>query len=481
MNKPILTLFWSRRDFRLNDNPALYNAIEYSKKNNTLFLPIFCIDYDYINNPEHSISYPRLYLLNRILIEYSGNFDFFLITTDGYSKTFVDLSQKYTLVVFCNDDVEQYARIRDAKAKNILDKIGGTLYCTSDSLSVDVGIRSKTGSIYTVFTPFKNAVWDQFLANKTKPISQPLSLPSLDKPTKDTIIQLTQGFNPKLNPEKLDFLKQKKWTVVYNSTSIIDISSIYSYPQLDDWIVNEQNATQLWKSWVNSHIANYDKTRDMLDKEGTSKLSYALKWGLVSSRSIVEYIHTIYGDIFSSGVRSYISELIWREFYRYILVHFPDVMDLEFQTKRRLLEWDRSIEGQKIFEKWIAGKTGYDIVDACMVQLAKTGWMHNRGRMISASILTKNFGIDWRWGQAYFQSCLVDLDEASNNGGWQWSASVGVDPKPVRIFNPYLQTEKFDPQGNYRHQWLGNRQPLTPIIPYESSRISALKRYGLGQ
>jgi len=193
--------------------------------------------------------------------------------------------------------------------------------------------------------------------------------------------------------------------------------------------------------------------------------------------------------IHSESVTQYISELIWREFYRYILWHNPDCLDLEFQSKYReknlegkqvsKIPWKSGAEAESIFLSWIKGQTGYPLVDAAMNEIAKTGWMHNRTRMVVASILTKNLGIDWRWGQDYFRSILVDLDEASNNGGWQWAASTGSDPKPIRIFNPYLQAEKYDPKNLYQQKWLPADYISKPIVEHSIARQLAMQRYGL--
>ena len=135
------------------------------------------------------------------------------------------------------------------------------------------------------------------------------------------------------------------------------------------------------------------------------------------------------------------------------------------------------------FIAWIKGETGYPVVDAAMKQIAETGWMHNRSRMVVASILSKNLGVDWRWGQEYFRAALIDLDEASNNGGWQWGASVGADPKPIRIFNPELQAKNYDASSAYQDRWLGGSSLLrgmtTPLIEHKLAREEALKRYGL--
>jgi deoxyribodipyrimidine photo-lyase len=188
----------------------------------------------------------------------------------------------------------------------------------------------------------------------------------------------------------------------------------------------------------------------------------------------------------NQGALTYISELIWREFYRYLFIHNPSLMHIEFQERfRGRVEWVQNEVAYERFMYWIKGGTGYPIVDAAMHQIAETGWMHNRARMIVASILTKNLGVDWRWGQEYFRSALIDLDEASNNGGWQWGASVGADPKPIRIFNPELQASRHDASGEYVKRWLhGGQTPVLmsesiPIVEHTVAREEALRRYGL--
>jgi deoxyribodipyrimidine photo-lyase len=219
-------------------------------------------------------------------------------------------------------------------------------------------------------------------------------------------------------------------------------------------------------------------------------MSVALAWGFVSARTLTHEIQKYFDDSFTispaedthnEGALCYISELIWREFYAYLLFHNPELLNTEFQKKfRGTIKWVPNTVAIQRFTAWIQGETGYPIVDAAMHQLKKTGWMHNRARMIVASVLTKNFGVDWRWGQEYFRYILVDIDEASNNGGWQWGASVGADPKPIRIFNAELQAETHDAKGIYRDTWLGFMRPeIKPIIEHKIAREEALKRYGL--
>jgi deoxyribodipyrimidine photo-lyase len=214
-------------------------------------------------------------------------------------------------------------------------------------------------------------------------------------------------------------------------------------------------------------------------------MSIALKWGLISSRYLVKHIKEKYPNELANkqeGIMQYISELIWREFYKYILLNNSTVLNLEFQDKfKNKIEWKSGQQAIEIFKKWILGQTGYPVVDAAMQEIAKTGLMHNRSRMVVASILTKNLGIDWRWGQAYFRMMLIDLDEASNNGGWQWAGSVGADPKPIRIFNPYLQSQNFDKTQKYQKFWLPKNYiaDQNPIIEHALARQNALLMYNL--
>ena len=202
---------------------------------------------------------------------------------------------------------------------------------------------------------------------------------------------------------------------------------------------------------LKNHIfPHYDEVRNNLDIDGTSRLSPYLRFGIFSVRQIYKHAKNI--------SPTFISELAWREFWWHILHYFPQTKTQEFQEKRRHIEWSQDAE---LFKKWRQGKTGYPIVDAAMRQLNETNWMHGRARMIVASFLTKDMHIDWRLGEAYFRQKLLDYDEAMNLGNWQWSASVGADPKPLRIFNPLLQSEKFDSEAKFIKKYI-------PELEYES-------------
>ncbi|MGE3714636.1 MAG: deoxyribodipyrimidine photo-lyase, partial [Alphaproteobacteria bacterium] len=202
------------------------------------------------------------------------------------------------------------------------------------------------------------------------------------------------------------------------------------------------------KQWAGK-MGNYANTRDMVGQEGTSQLSPYLRFGLVSVR---ECVRAAMDAGRNNGTQTWIKELIWREFYAMILFHFPDSAGKEWNEKYRDMHWPGK---DAHFKAWQEGKTGYPIVDAAMRQLKELGWMHNRARMIVASFLTKDLHIDWRKGEEHFAQYLMDYEQASNAGGWQWAASTGTDAQPwFRIFNPVLQSRKFDPDGTYIRRYV---------------------------
>jgi deoxyribodipyrimidine photo-lyase len=203
-------------------------------------------------------------------------------------------------------------------------------------------------------------------------------------------------------------------------------------------------------------IYQYAQARDRLDVDGTSRLSPYLRFGMLSARQAVvaalDAIAAAPDDKSREGAETWLSELVWREFYVHILYHFPHVRQQSFRPNLRAIPWEND---EADFAAWCEGRTGYPVVDAAMRQLAESGWMHNRARMIVASFLVKDLLIDWRWGERYFMQHLVDGDPAANNGGWQWTAGTGTDAAPYfRVFNPLLQSKKHDPQGATIHRWL---------------------------
>lgn len=477
-DKPTLIIYWARRDFRLTDNPALSAAVNASEQSNAGLLVLYCLDKNYISNPEYNVSYPRRYMLYECLCAFATQLPQFMVTTTSYEKVFEALAQEFTLKVYCNDDIEPFARLRDKTVYDILESHKGVLYREEECMTVSLQTRSQSNTIYTVFTPFKNAVWGEFITAVPLPR---VDITRAHHLSADVLLRIEQMISGSLltntNHTLIEWLKDGDWTVAVEEGYSIDISRYFELPDLSQWHAQEEKVLLHAQEWVSNSIDEYTSARDQLDLNRTSSLSYALKWGIISTRTIINLIRRSTDISSNVGAQTFVSELIWREFYKYTLYHFPYVLDTEFMAKRRNIQWVQGHEAQRRFELWLSGTTGFDIVDAAMKQIASIGWMHNRARMITASFLTKNLGVDWRWGQSYFRATLVDLDEASNNGGWQWSASVGVDPKPVRIFNPYIQGDKFDPQGLYRQKWLGMRQAITPVVDYKESRAQALARF----
>lgn len=504
--KEKLVIYWTRRDFRLSDNPALTEAVKQSE--NTSFLPVFILeDYMIDATPKFQFGYPSRYFLSHAIEEFSKNFNMFLLITGKGAQTFINLQKKLEMEVeiHVNEDIYEdfYKQIVKLKKHNI--KV--TVY--KDQLTINKEVRTGTGNIYSIFTPFKKAVWREFM---TSPVLSKVRKEELDKLNylnKDLLETLPHQVNISHKNIWSKFSKNRIFIVTDYKTGTnhrIDIDThLDNLPKLDTWYFSEEEALKKVDHFVKSLLNKYKDNRDSLeqDAEGTellsgktSKLSLALTWGLVSARTIREKIqHRIDDDLLDvnwldknlseerTSVLSYLSELVWREFYKYLLFHNPRLMQTEFQEKFLYkIKWTEEKEAMKRFMAWIKGETGYKIVDAAMLQLAQTGWMHNRSRMIVASVLTKNLGVDWRWGQEYFRAMLIDLDEASNNGGWQWGASVGADPKPIRIFNPYLQAENYDKSNIYQKKWLGEERfffDLQPIVDHKEARADALKRYGL--
>ncbi len=496
MNTEKLILYWSRRDFRLRDNPALYSALEDSTNEKVPFLSLFVLeDYMLDANPEFQFGYSSRYFLSQALPIYAKEFTDFLIVRGKGAETILTISKHYDVTVYVNEDVyiDFYKQIKKLRSHSIKIKI------FKDFLTINRETKSIQGNYYSIFTPFKKAVWNEFLTSEVKPVANPRSASYLHT---DGITNLKHILTIVETTSESIWNVCSKNRIIKIGNHTIDLTTLTPVPNLSHWYVSEKDALEIFSLYLKEHLlSGYNLVRDSLEMDTenikvghhilygkTSKISVALAWGLVSSRTLRAMIQAHFGDDFSNissatssaGALSFLSELIWREFYKYLYMHNTDLMDIEFQQKfRGKVDWVEDSIALHRFTTWIKGETGYPIVDAAMKQVAETGWMHNRSRMIVASVLTKNFGVDWRWGQEYFRSILIDLDETSNNGGWQWGASVGADPKPIRIFNAELQAKNHDASGAYLKRWLGERDNITPIVEHTIAREDALRRYGL--
>lgn len=502
MTKPRIVIYWIRRDFRLLDNPALSLSIEYAKEHKLPHLGVFVLDDDYLNNIQNNVGRNRRFFLAKLIDRYLPQFVNFRLYRGSSENVFAKLSNGFELQVFANDDIEPYAIQRDAKVKALLEKSGGRLNLYNDQITVNRDISPSSGSskFYSVFTPYKNAVRDEFInAMVTDVVTKEhlQQIPQLD-PGISVILRkldlseingqngLFERVFSLLDKPNILYLAGGRLSLNIDELIKSDLQNVQNF-----WYFDETEALSRFDRFVDNKILDYKAKRDDLELDTlndgqTSQMSAALKWGMVSARTLKRRMAQKYGTdkLYSDeGLSHYISELIWREFYKYTLYHYPQGLYLEFNPKfRQNIDWiDEPIALERL-KKWITGRTGYPIVDAAMHQIASVGWMHNRSRMIVASVLSKNLSVDWRWGQEYFRVMLCDMDEAANNGGWQWAASTGTDPKPIRIFNPYLQAENYDKHGLYRKKWLPNDYFINPphvIIEHKLAREEALKRYRL--
>lgn len=426
--KEKITLFWFRRDLRLNDNLGLYQA----SKTDFPVLPIFIFDSSILNQLEDKKD-RRVDYIHQVLSEINNE----LKTHQSKLQTFhgeplevyKELIKKYDIqTVYCNRDYEPSAIKRDTEIYNFFKENNIAFKAYKDQVIFDKNdILKKDGTPYTVYTPYAKK-WKELLKKEDYQSSE-LSFSNFYKQPFSAIHSLNEiGF------QKTDYK--------------------FEEPVLDKNIIKD-----------------YDKFRDFPALQKTTKLATALRFGTISVRKCVAFALT--------HNATWLSELIWREFFMQILYHFPKVVNQSFKIKYDEIEW-RNNETE--FQKWCEGKTGYPIVDAGMRQLNQTGYMHNRVRMVVASFLCKHLLIDWRWGETYFAIKLNDYDLSANNGNWQWAAGSGCDAAPYfRVFNPTLQTEKFDKDLVYIKKWIPELETLNyphPIVEHSFARQRALEVYG---
>ncbi|HCG8516055.1 deoxyribodipyrimidine photo-lyase [Vibrio parahaemolyticus] len=345
---------------------------------------------------------------------------------DDCTKVICDWADKLNATaVMVNINYEVNEVELDRKVSQTLDNRGVEFHAFHDKcVHAPTTVLNKQGEYFKVFTPFKRAWLQKF------------SLPTVSKPQKQN----------ELPSEQLAAVKQDGF----------DADFTFSYPResSEAWCASTNDILKQLRTFARERSDGYQMKRDFPAIDGTSQLSPYLAIGALSPRQCIArlYAENSQPDL-SEGKATWLSEIIWREFYQHLLVFEPKLV-----KGRGFIDWEDKIQwsyDEQAFECWKTGTTGYPIVDAAMRQLNQTGWMHNRLRMIVASFLTKDLHIDWRWGEEYFMSKLVDGDFAANNGGWQWSASTGCDGQPYfRIFNPISQGEKFDSDGQFVRHWV---------------------------
>jgi deoxyribodipyrimidine photo-lyase len=461
-------MVWLRRDLRLHDHPALNAALGQADR----VIPVFCFDPGLLvgrhaSGPRTQFLLECLDDLDRGLKQRGGRL---FVRRGPPESELTALAQECGVEsVHFSADVGAFARQREQRVTAALRDAGIGVTAHPGLFAVDDlnAIRTGSGGPYTVFTPFL-AKWLQTERREVHGAPRAVPVPG----------------------------------TAVDAGSLPTLAELGLVQELADPIAGgERAARKAVGHWVSGAVKGYADDRDAVGADGVSRLSPYLHFGSISARELEARLPG------GKGAEAYRRQLCWRDFYAHVLRHFPANTRSEHQERYRgKLRWSHS---HKRFGAWCEGQTGFPLVDAGMRQLRREGWMHNRARLLVGSFLTKDLGIDWRWGERHFMRLLLDGDEASNNGNWQWIASVGVDPQPVfrRIFNPALQAARHDPDGAYIRRYVPElkdvpdpylAQPSAmapdvqesagcvigrdypePIVDHAQARRAALERYRL--
>ncbi len=424
-----LILFWHRRDLRISDHTGLAAVREKSAK----IVGVFCLDPQILESDNIAPARVKYMIgcLQSLQERYQQVGSQLLILQNdpviAIPKLAAALKAK---AVFWNWDVEPYSQTRDLAVIEAL-KTQGIEFLNHNwdqLLHSPQEIFSGAKTPYTVYTPF----WKNWITKlKAKPVTTLENITGLTEKEQEIAQQLGTINLP--SAEDLGF--------IWDEELIISPGELAAQARLDNF--------------AKSAINEYQEQRNFPAIDGTSQLSAALKFGVIGIRTIwqttIEALANSNSEEVNASIQTWQKELAWREFYQHCMYHFPELANGAYRDTFKTFPWRNN---ETYFQAWCEGKTGYPIVDAAMRQLNETGWMHNRCRMIVASFLTKDLMINPQWGEKYFMQKLIDGDLSANNGGWQWSASSGMDPQPLRIFNPASQTQKFDAEAEYIRQWV---------------------------
>lgn len=424
-----ISIFWHRRDLRIQDNAGLFHALQSPYP----VQPLFIFDTSILDMLQDK-SDARVTFIYQYMEELKATYEkhggALLVEIGKPLEVFEKLIKKYNIkAVYTNNDYEPYALQRDKAVLDLLHQNGILLHSYKDHVVFEKHeVVKKDGTPYTIYTPYMRAWKAKYAEQQTNAFPSEKRVDRLLK--RDSI--------PLPSLKKIGFTE-----------SPLPLPS----PEVSVGLIKD-----------------YDKTRDYPSVHGTSHLGIHFRFGTVSIRQKMKHAMQLNGIFFN--------ELIWREFYQMIIFHFPHSAKDSFKTKYDTIEWQND---EKLFDKWCKGETGYPIVDAGMRELNATGFMHNRVRMIVASFLSKHLLIDWRWGEAYFAEKLLDYELASNVGGWQWAAGCGCDAAPYfRVFNPLLQADRFDPKQVYIKKWVpefGTPHYAKPIVEHVFARNRAIATY----
>ena len=473
------SLVWFRRDLRAFDHAALHQALTSS---NCVYC-VFVYDSDILDPLPRDDRRVRFIHASLASLEAElRRLGAYLIVRQGRPLEVIPAlaTELGVDAVFVCADYEPDAVDRDARMKARLAVDGRKFLSFKDQVIFEQDeVLTLAKGPFSVFTPYKNA-WLKRLAGMPEalaaypvdPYAHAFAPPPPDAPPLPSLAEI--GFEP-------------------------------GEPPLP---AGMEGAEELFERFI-AHIADYGRARDFPSEDGTSRLSAHLRFGTTSIRHLVRTARQmIENGAGGAGASVWLSELIWRDFYSMILARNPQVVTRSFKPAFDALAWESGAEAEALFAAWCEGRTGYPLVDAAMAQLNRTGFMHNRLRMVTASFLTKDLGIDWRRGERYFALKLNDYELASNNGGWQWAASTGCDAQPwFRIFNPVAQSQRFDAHGDFIREWvpalarlgakeihapwlaaadllaergvvLGRDYPL-PVVEHDAARKRTLERFAV--
>ena len=424
----LVNIFWFRRDLRLNDNHALYKALSSGRK----VLPVFIFDRHILDElPATDRRVNFIYdSLQQINVSLRATGRELMVFYGNPEDVFAGLLSKHNIeTIYVNNDYEPYAIRRDERIRELAKKYKTGFYGYKDQVIFEKDeVLKQDNTPYKVFTPYSIA-WKSRLSREGLP----------HYPSESLLDHLTN----------ID-------TVTFPSLNEIHFEPVdFSYPAVEI---------------ASAKLVNYERTRNLPGEDATTHLGLHLRFGTLSIRNAVK-----------AGLKyseHWLNELIWREFFMMILYHYPRVTDQSFKPAYDRIAWRND---EHDFERWKQGNTGFPMVDAGMRELTTTGFMHNRVRMVVASFLTKHLLIDWRWGEAWFALHLLDYELSSNNGNWQWAAGSGCDAAPYfRIFNPWEQAKKFDPEEIYVRRWIpeygSNDYPL-PMVDHKMARERCLHTY----
>ena len=426
-------LMWFRRDLRAHDNAALYHALKSCRR----VCCVFVFDRDILDplpRADRRVEFIRESLVEldaalRTLGQTNGHEHVGLIVLHDHATHAIPrLAQALGVqAVFTNHDDEPAALARDAQVLGHLAHAGISLRSFKDHVVFERReVLTQAGHAYGVFTPYKNA-WLKALT--------PFHLKAYP------VARYAGALAPR--PEA--------WRQPV--PTLADIGFERSNLSQLPLPTGASGAHKLLEDFV-QRIDRYHEARDFPAVKGPSYLSVHLRFGTLSIRQAAGLAYPMHLQGMA-GASTWLSELIWRDFYHQILANFPHVAERSFKPEYDAIRFEHGKHAEALFKAWCEGRTGYPLVDAAMAQINQTGYMHNRLRMVVASFLVKDLGIDWRWGERYFAEHLIDFDLAANNGGWQWASSSGCDAQPYfRIFNPVSQSEKFDAQGKFIRRYL---------------------------